>query len=147
MPSGLGSAFAIHLIIADRSIPVARELPVKAVARAIEHHKLVCESRRLAQSEKHRQAQEQLDAERLLDEQRLMLGNLDSTSCSQTALDPALTTHYRELLRAQVIMGSGNLHDELGRLAEVLLAADASARRFVNPMRSAMGARGSRTSS
>lgn len=101
------------------------------VARAIEHHKLVCDSRRLAQSEKHRQAQEQLEAERLLDEQRLMLGNLDSKSSSQMVLGTALTGHYRELLRAQVIMGSGNLHDELSRLAEVLLAAQASAQQVL----------------
>ena len=44
------------------------------------------------------------------------------------ALPPELTAHYRELLRIYVIMGSGNLADELRRLAGLLVAAGITAR-------------------
>lgn len=43
-------------------------------------------------------------------------------------LPPALLTHYRELLRAYVIMGSGNLTDEITQLADLLMKAGVSAR-------------------
>ena len=38
-----------------------------------------------------------------------------------------LVEHYQELLRAYVIMGSGNLTQEMGQLAEVLAASTVSA--------------------
>lgn len=44
------------------------------------------------------------------------------------ALPKELVQHYRELLRTYVIMGSGNLACELGRLAELLGTAGVSAR-------------------
>ena len=44
------------------------------------------------------------------------------------ALPKELVQHYRELLRTYVIMGSGNLAVELGRLAEMLATAGVSAR-------------------
>ena len=43
-------------------------------------------------------------------------------------LPDELVQHYRELLRTYVIMGSGNLACELGRLAELLTTAGVSAR-------------------
>jgi DNA-binding response OmpR family regulator len=43
-------------------------------------------------------------------------------------LPAELVQHYRELLRTYVIMGSGNLACELGRLAELLTTAGVSAR-------------------
>ncbi|MCE9556018.1 MAG: hypothetical protein K8T91_21945 [Planctomycetes bacterium] len=43
-------------------------------------------------------------------------------------IPPALLTHYRELLRAYVIMGSGNLTDEMAQLADLLVKAGVSAR-------------------
>ena len=43
-------------------------------------------------------------------------------------LPEELVTHYRELLRTYVIMGSGNLACELSRLAELLAAAGVTAR-------------------
>jgi hypothetical protein len=42
-------------------------------------------------------------------------------------LPPALADHYRELLRAYVIMGAGNLATEMTALAELLAAAETSA--------------------
>jgi len=43
-------------------------------------------------------------------------------------LPAELVTHYRELLRTYVIMGSGNLGCEMARLAELLTGAGVSAR-------------------
>ena len=43
-------------------------------------------------------------------------------------LPAELTTHYRELLRTYVIMGSGNLAEELSQLAELLTTAGVTAR-------------------
>ena len=67
------------------------------------------------------------------------------------ALPPELTAHYRELLRIYVIMGSGNLADELRRLAGLLVAAGISARQtarmhleVVAEMISGLGARSGR---
>ncbi len=67
------------------------------------------------------------------------------------ALPPELTAHYRELLRIYVIMGSGNLADELRRLAGLLVAAGITARQtarmhlaVVAEMISGLGSRSSR---
>ncbi len=43
-------------------------------------------------------------------------------------LPPELFAHYRELLRAHVIMGSGNLAEEVHALAELLTSAGIGAR-------------------
>jgi DNA-binding response OmpR family regulator len=43
-------------------------------------------------------------------------------------LPAELITHYRELLRTYVIMGSGNLSSELSRLAELMVSAGLTAR-------------------
>ncbi len=43
-------------------------------------------------------------------------------------LPDELVEHYRELLRAYVIMGSGNLASELGRLCRLLITAGVTAR-------------------
>jgi hypothetical protein len=44
-------------------------------------------------------------------------------------LPERLVTHYREMLRAYVVMGAGNLADEMVRLAAMLTEADVSAQR------------------
>ena len=109
------------------------------VARAMERHALIAENRRLQQSQRQRLRREHDEAHRLLEQQRAMIVNLrelccdellgmvandsDSTPASSTDLPPQLTCHYRELLRAYVIMGSGNLADEMDRLADLLAAA------------------------
>ena len=48
---------------------------------------------------------------------------------SPLELPEPLVTHYRELLRAYVIMGAGNLSDEMAKLARLLAASDISAQR------------------
>lgn len=44
-------------------------------------------------------------------------------------LPQRLVAHYRELLRAYVVMGAGNLADEMTKLANLLTEADVSAQR------------------
>ena len=113
------------------------------VARAIERHALIAENRRLRQSHRHRLRLEHGEANRLLQQQRAMIDNLAEICRNDTEtiqgmveedqdqlahnlpeeLPPELTNHYRELLRAYVIMGSGNMSDEMDRLAELLASA------------------------
>jgi hypothetical protein len=47
----------------------------------------------------------------------------------QSDLPDRLVTHYREMLRAYVVMGAGNLADEMTTLAGLLADADVSAQR------------------
>ncbi len=116
------------------------------VARATERHNLIRENRRLAEAERHRHQQEHREAQRLLSEQRGLIRDLEVPRGQESAdeeseaaggamaaisrraagpaepptLDDAVKTHYRELLRAHVIMGSGNLASEMASLAQLL---------------------------
>jgi CheY-like chemotaxis protein len=116
------------------------------VARAMERRNLIRENRRLSQAERHRLQHEQHEAERLLGEQRGLIRDLEalgggrsddaptttnSQNCVATGtppqLDDAVRTHYRQLMRAHVIMGSGNLSVEMSALAELLAASGVTA--------------------
>jgi DNA-binding response OmpR family regulator len=123
------------------------------VARAIERHQLIRENRRLMQAERHRLQQERHEAERMLTEQRSMARDAhpalrilpqeepDGAAAEPEAagdgrpgaaanappLDGPLASHYREVLRAHVIMGSGNLSGEMAELAEMLAAGGVTA--------------------
>jgi hypothetical protein len=120
------------------------------LARARERNRLIAENRRLAQHQRNRLKQEHDEASRLLQQQRALIGDLErirSDGDSDRHIDPPapsgplpgddetlpdlpdwLATHYRELLRAYVVMGTGNLADEMERLASHLVEADVSAR-------------------
>jgi DNA-binding response OmpR family regulator len=124
-------------------------------ARAIERSQLIREHRRLVQVEQQRLAHEHQEAERLLAEQRQLIVELESlrdgrvgereVSDDNTSESPRLPlsasppleldlpdrliAHYRELLRAYVVMGAGNLADEMSTLANLLTEADVSAQR------------------
>jgi hypothetical protein len=109
------------------------------LARAIERRRLIAENRRLEQSQQQRLRLEHDEATRLLDQQRALVGDLegirdrehvvgkavetseslDESDLSQ--LPDTLAAHYRELLRAYVIMGTGNMGPELVKLAERLI--------------------------
>lgn len=54
---------------------------------------------------------------------------LSLTPFSTADLPEKLVAHYRELLRAYVVMGAGNLADEMSTLANLLTEADVSAQR------------------
>ncbi len=119
------------------------------MARAVQHHQLMRENHRLALDQQQRLQREHDEAERLLLQQRTLIGDLETIqdsswavvagersgqadreplSCERVALPRELVFHYRELLRAYVIMGSGNLACELSRLASLLATAGISAR-------------------
>jgi DNA-binding NarL/FixJ family response regulator len=118
------------------------------IARAVERHALVAENRRLRLARRHQQKLERDEAERLLRQQRKMIaGPCDQLSDISTnvavpeddehstggglGLPLQLTDHYRELLRTYVIMGSGNLAEEMQRLGELLVAARVSPRQVM----------------
>jgi DNA-binding response OmpR family regulator len=109
------------------------------MARAIERHALIAENRHLQQTQRHRLRLEHAEAHRLLQQQRAMIADLaalcrDAQASGVSALEAEcdaadggaavcatqLADHYRELLRAYVIMGSGNLAAEMERLTEML---------------------------
>jgi CheY-like chemotaxis protein len=125
-------------------------------ARAIERHRLLREHRALSQADRHRLRLEQTESRRMLAELRSVVrdvriawqnGDPACTLASSGAspdgaggpippapapddvqLPPQLIAHYRDLLRAYVIMGSGNLGRDVAALAELLAAAGVSAR-------------------
>ncbi len=112
------------------------------IARAVQRHELIRQNHRLAQAEQSRIHREHEEAERLLSQQRALITDIErfrlpEASPTVEEADPAsqpfplpepLLCHYRELLRTYVIMGSGNLAGELGRLAKLLIGAGLSAR-------------------
>lgn len=109
-------------------------------ARAVQRHELIRQNRRLARAEQSRIQREHDEAKRLLSQQRALIADIERFRLPEVAgtadhvppellpLPEPLLCHYRELLRTYVIMGSGNLGSELGRLAKLLIAAGLSAR-------------------
>jgi DNA-binding response OmpR family regulator len=102
------------------------------VARGVQRHQFVRENRRLNQAERRRLQQEHEEAEQLLKQQRALIRDVDSATHEPMDLPPELIQHYRELLRTYVIMGAGNLADELKRLAELLAKAAVSPRQTMH---------------
>jgi DNA-binding response OmpR family regulator len=121
-------------------------------ARAIQRFNASRDNRRLVQAERQRLQQEHHEAERLLEQQRALIADLQLLndggrqdedavesspgSLAQSAvrargvpldLPAALVEHYRELLRAYVIMGAGNLAHEMASLAQLLANSSISA--------------------
>ncbi len=108
------------------------------VARATERHRLISDNRRLEQEHRHRLRLEEGEAIRLIEQQRGLVASCvgidrgaegDETDGKEAGqpipetcnLPKSLRTHYRELLRAYVVMGSGNLSDEMRALAHLLV--------------------------
>ncbi len=90
------------------------------LSRAMERRTLMRENRRLVEGERYRLRHEQEDAVRLLADQRALIRE-------QCHLTDDLKTHYRELLRTHVIMGAGNLREEIKSLALNLAGGQMSA--------------------
>jgi DNA-binding response OmpR family regulator len=107
------------------------------VARAVQRHQLIRENQRLVQAEQTRLRRERDEAKQLLDQQRVLVHRSKGDQENQgealriDALPPELAKHYRELLRTYVIMGSGNLVDELKCLADLLVAGGINARQVL----------------
>lgn len=121
------------------------------VARAAERHRLILENRRLSQVHRHRLQSEHDEATRLLAQQRTLVESAEKiqqdsqednqeTSSDEKPVDTdsmiqlpdALTEHYRELLRAYVIMGSGRLAEEMNQLSELLVSAGVTAQQAMH---------------
>jgi DNA-binding response OmpR family regulator len=105
------------------------------LARAVQRHQLLRENHRLSLAEQSRLQREHDEADKLISQQRALIGDLETLRLGEPCEKPELLRlpeelflHYRELLRTYVIMGSGNLGDELERLAELLVAAGMTAR-------------------
>jgi DNA-binding response OmpR family regulator len=121
-------------------------------ARAIRRFTLARENRRLVQAERQRLQQEHHEAGRLLEQQRALITDLEvlrdggegdepSTASVNgclakraaasadllSELPAMLVDHYREILRAYVIMGTGNLGEEMAALAKLLASSNISA--------------------
>ena len=99
------------------------------IARAIQRHKLIRENQHFQHAEQTRLQREHEEATRLIQEQWAAIEDAERHSpsaCEAVAdggawripLPQELIGHYRELLRTYVIMGSGNLSEELRQLAE-----------------------------
>ena len=120
------------------------------VARAIERRHLIRDNRRVTHADERRVQQEHAEAQWLLEQQRALIRDLVDSESLRTAggnpapagertpdspgapaapaLPPQLVSHYRELLRAYIIMGSGNLGVEMITLSELLATAGITAR-------------------
>lgn len=120
------------------------------LARARERHALITENHRLRHDQRHRLQMEHDEAARLLQQQHALVSDLERirTTAEQVfpkdcqfemsnapmeyvGLDESLLRHYRELLRTYVIMGSGNLADEMRRLAAMLTTANLTAQQVM----------------
>jgi DNA-binding response OmpR family regulator len=115
---------------------------VWAVARAVEWRRVARENQRLAEQERHRLRLEHGEAERLLAQQRDLINGLEDLTRTCTLADTSiarsdrgegaasapleapgsLVSHYVDLLRAQIIMGSGNLAAETSAVVDSLHA-------------------------
>jgi DNA-binding response OmpR family regulator len=93
------------------------------LGRAVQRHELIDENQRFHHAERTRMQREQDESHRLLAEQEAFLANFQRASLDEVNVElPAeLIAHYRELLRTYVIMGSGNLSEELRKLACLLV--------------------------
>ena len=116
------------------------------LALAMERHELVTENRRLNQDQTQRLEREHDESLRLLNQQQAMIRDTENLSqfpssaasaqvpCSpnndevETSLSSALVEHYRELLRAYVIMGTGNLNAEMLLLVNRFTSESVTAR-------------------
>lgn len=110
---------------------------VPAIERAVERGRMLHEIDRLTAADRRRLIRERDEAEYLLSQQRQILTALQSlvvpnespdhplappfrAGPERVALPREFDEYYQELLRTYVIMGSGNLTSEIGKLAELL---------------------------
>jgi DNA-binding response OmpR family regulator len=112
------------------------------IARACERHQLIEENRQLRQAQLHQRDVDEAESHRMLEIQRRLAEGLAATTAASEALHASertsgwqppqqLVDHYGELLQTYVIMGAGNLDDELHRLSGVLVATGIGARQFM----------------
>ena len=98
------------------------------VARAVQRHAVLSENRQLVQLQRQKLLSEKNEAQRQLAQQRALLDGGPAIGMDDTRLPARLVDHYRELLKAHIIMGSGGLHDEMQDLVDLLVLARATPR-------------------
>lgn len=120
---------------------------VPSLIRALERSHLRRENQRFAVADRRRLVRERDEAETLLSQQRQILqalerqmapalpadqrpgfGSIASPRTPPVALPADVENYYQELLRTYVIMGSGNLGAEIGKLVEFLAWTELSPR-------------------
>ena len=97
------------------------------VARAVQRHAVLTENRHLLQQQRQKMLREKDEARRQLVQQRAML-DLPTGEAEDAPLPGRLVEHYRELLKAHIIMGAGNLHEEMRQLVDLLVLAKSTSR-------------------
>jgi len=100
------------------------------IARTIHRAEVVRENARLADADRRRTDRERDESEQLLDQQRRIL-RAGLTTCEDDdddRLPEQVDEFYQDLLRTYVMMGSGNLSEEIRRLCEIFAVADVSPR-------------------
>ncbi|HEY3968201.1 MAG TPA: hypothetical protein VGM05_26800 [Planctomycetaceae bacterium] len=126
---------------------------VQSIQRAVERGRMLHEIDRLAAADRRRLVRERDEADYLLTQQRRILTTLEQFAApvenahSTRGEDPASAApqaadrlrlprefddFYQELLRTYVIMGSGNLAAEIGKLAELLAQAGLTPREVLD---------------
>ncbi|MDA1053793.1 MAG: hypothetical protein O3C40_25370 [Planctomycetota bacterium] len=99
------------------------------VARAIERVRLIAENRRLEQTKRRRLHTEHDEATRVLREQLAIIdGSSMEATLAEPDFPPSLTARYHELLRTYIIMGAGNLADEISQLVDQIVACGLTSR-------------------
>jgi DNA-binding NarL/FixJ family response regulator len=115
------------------------------IARATERHQLLEENRQLRQARQHQRNLDEAESQRMLDIQRRLADGwhakslataaaqalLESDKTSSWSPPAQLVDHYREMLQTYVIMGAGNLDEELRRLCHVLVTVGVGGRQFM----------------
>ncbi|QGJ71296.1 Hypothetical protein PBC10988_30000 [Planctomycetales bacterium 10988] len=94
------------------------------VAQALERRQLLEENQRHHGDLKQRGQKEQEEVRRLFNQQReLALASVDDPNCPLSDCLETLLGIYRDLLRTHLLMGSGNLTQEIRKLAAWLAAS------------------------
>lgn len=101
---------------------------VPVIHRAVRRNQLSREQHRLSLVSKQREHRDRDEAGELLNHLHRILGRDCETHETTAAIPEGFREDYRELLRAYVIMGTGNLADQIAGQARRLAAVDFSPR-------------------
>lgn len=93
-----------------------------AIGRTMQRFELMVEHQKISTAEMRRTVRERDEAESLLEQQRRILASTGRAGFTETPdadLPEEINRYYQELLRTYIIMGSGNLEDDIRKLAEL----------------------------
>lgn len=88
------------------------------IARTIQRFDLAVENQKISTADLRRSVRERDETETLLEQQRRILAARD-VQPSEAQLPEEINRYYQELLRTYIIMGAGNLEEDIRRLAEL----------------------------